>query len=88
VIRLRKQNAQVIVCSGSNWRESMLAIVERNTDYSDGRKLPNTYAIYGKRIIDLSGLDTVDRVVTLADMELTQAAADDQIIVVCSQGID
>lgn len=88
VIRLRKQNAQVTVCSGSNWRESVLAIVERNTDYSDGRKLPNTYVVYGKRIIDLSGLDTVDRVVTLADMELAQASVDEQIIIVCSQGLD
>lgn len=88
VIRLRKQNAQVTVCSGNNWRESVLAIVERNTDYSDGRKLPNTYVVYGKRIIDLSGLDTVDRVVTLADMELAQASVDEQIIIVCSQGLD
>lgn len=88
VIRLRKQNAQVTVCSGSNWRESVLAIVERNTDYSDGRKLPNTYVVYGKRIIDLSGLDTVDRVVTLADMELAKASVDEQIIIVCSQGLD
>ncbi|MEM5781516.1 MAG: hydantoinase/oxoprolinase family protein, partial [Lawsonibacter sp.] len=71
VIRLRKEDGHLSVCNGTSWRNTLPNIVEANTDYTDSTKnLPNIYVIFGKRIIDLSGLESLERVMSLADVEL------------------
>lgn len=89
VIRLQKKDGHLFVCRGDNYAENLTALVERNTDYLDGtRDLPNIYVIFGKRIIDLSGLEDISRVMALANIELSSATKEDSIILLCSARTD
>ena len=57
VVRLQKKNGKVYGANGDNWESVLLQAVENMTEYNDGGKtMPNTYVIFGKRILDLSGL--------------------------------
>lgn len=89
VIRLRKEDGHLSVCNGTSWRNTLPNIVEANTDYTDSTKnLPNIYVIFGKRIIDLSGLESLERVMSLADVELGRATVEDKLMLLCSNRLD
>lgn len=89
VIRLQKQDGHVAVCSGDTWEQKLPIMIEKYTDYSEGSKnLPNIYVIFGKRIIDLSGLENVSRVMSLAKIELNKCNAEDKLILLCSDRTD
>ncbi len=89
VIRLQKRDGHIAVCNGENWEQNLPAMIERYTDYSEGTKnLPNTYVIFGKRIIDLSGLENISRVMSLARIELDKCKAEDKLILLCSDRTD
>ena len=89
VIRLQKQNGHVVVCSASRWEQNLPVMVETHTDYTDGSKnLPNIYVIFGKRIIDLSGLENVSRVMSLARIELAKCKDEEKLILLCSDRAD
>jgi hypothetical protein len=89
VIRLQKRDGHVIVCSGAKWEQNLPLMIEQHTDYSEGTKnLPNIYVIFGKRIVDLSGLENLSRVMSLAKIELAKCKADDKLILLCSDRTD
>ena len=89
VIRLQKQDGHVRQCTVRNWEQKLLHLVELHTIYNDGSKnLPNIYIVYGKRIIDLSGLIDEEHVVSLAKVELAHAKEDDALILICSGRTD
>ena len=89
VIRLQKRNGHVVSACGSNWQEILPQLIEKYTDYSDGGKsLPNIYVVFGKRIVDLSGLENVSRVMSLAAIELQNAGPEDKLILLCSDRLD
>ena len=89
VIRLQKRDGHVAVCSGEKWEQNLPVMIERYTDYSEGTKnLPNIYVIFGKRIVDLSGLESVSRVMSLARIELAKCKPEDKLIFLCSDRTD
>ena len=89
IIRLQKNNGKVFTCSGANWQSTLSRVVDSLTEYNDGGKtLPNTYVIFGKRIIDLSGLLDEEHVIALAKVELSTVTADDKLIILCSDRTD
>lgn len=89
VIRLQKRDGKVHGCTGGNWETALIRAVEDMTEYNDGGKtLPNIYVIYGKRIIDLSGLLDEEHVKSLAKVELASARPDDKLIILCSARTD
>ena len=89
VIRLQKRDGHVRKCTAENWEHALLSIVGEYTIYNDGGKnLPNIYVIFGKRIVDLSGLADEEHVAALARIELQHAAKDDKLILICSDRTD
>lgn len=89
VIRLQKRDGKVFPCNGSNWNSTLVRALDNLTEYNDGGKtLPNTYVIFGKRIIDLSGLIDEDHVIALAKVELAAVMEKDQLIILCSERTD
>ena len=89
VIRLQKRDGHVISCSGAKWEQNLPIMIENYTDYGESTKnLPNIYVIFGKRIVDLSGLETVNRVMSLAKIELANCKDDDRLIILCSERAD
>ena len=89
VIRLQKANGFVRGCKGSNWETALHNLVEAHTDYGEGEKnLPNIYVIFGKRIVDLSGLADNAQVMSLAKVELAKVVPEDSLILLCSDRLD
>lgn len=89
VIRLQKSNGYVRSCKGCDWEAALHDLVEAHTDYGEGEKnLPNIYVIFGKRIIDLSGLADDTHVMSLARVELSKILPEDTLILLCSERLD
>ena len=89
MIRLQKANGFVRGCKGSNWETALHNLVEAHTDYGEGEKnLPNIYVIFGKRIVDLSGLADNAQVMSLAKVELAKVVPEDSLILLCSDRLD
>ena len=81
VIRLQKENATVKKTSGIGWEIALRRIIEDCADYGDGgEQLPNTYIIFGKRLINLSGMSSVEQIISIARIELSTVRDDDQLI--------
>ena len=89
VIRLQKANGHIRTCKGKGWENVLRSMVESYTDYGEGEKsLPGIYVVFGKRIIDLSGLADEVQVMSLARTELAKAMPDDTLILMCADRMD
>lgn len=89
VIRLKRKNASVYEASKSNWEESVRKIVEINSKINDGgRQLPYVYIVYGKRIISLANLASVDNMVAIAQIELANMNDNDKLIVLSTNELN
>ena len=89
MIRLQKRDGKIHTCNGGNWESVLIRSMEEMTEYNDGGKtLPNIYMIFGKRIIDLSGLADEEHVKSLAGIELASVREDDTLIILCSARTD
>lgn len=89
VIRIQKRNGFIRTCNGENWSKALEQTIESHTEYNDGGKtLPNSYIIFGKRIVDLSGLMDVEQALALAEVELQAVVPEDQLIILCSERTD
>ena len=82
VIRLQRPNAEVLQETISLWRKGVTALVEDLTVYNDGgANLPNVYVVVGKRIIDLSGMTSLEQILSLAAVELGGYPSDEPVII-------
>ena len=82
VIRLQRPNAEVLQETISSWRKGVTALVEDLTVYNDGgANLPNVYVVVGKRVIDLSGMTSLEQILSLASVELDGYPSDEPVII-------
>ncbi|MBQ8815045.1 MAG: hydantoinase/oxoprolinase family protein [Lachnospiraceae bacterium] len=89
VIRLQKRAAEVRTAGVGNWPQVVRGLVEDMTEYGDGgEEIPSTYMVYGKRIIVLTGLATVENIISVARTELAGMGADEKVMIVCTQQKD
>ena len=89
IIRLQKLNAMVLESNISSWTNSVKSLMEELTEYNDGGvNLPNLYVVLGKRIIDLSGLQSEEQVMSLGAVELSSARAEERVIIIATKRID
>jgi len=89
VIRLQKRDGKIRVCSLENWKHVLLTLADLCSTYDDGgRTFPNTYLIFGKRIIDLSGLADEEQLTSIAQVELATMQPEDKLIILCSNRTD
>lgn len=86
IIRLQKDWGKVRLTYGENALENMRKFIEDNTIYGDGgEELPQTYIINDYRLIDLSGLGSLEQIISIAEVELTELKDDDYIAVLVSR---
>lgn len=89
VIRLQKNNAWVRQSTVGTWEKDLSWLLEELTEYNDGgTNLPNIYVVLGKRIIDLSGLQSPEQIVSLASVDLAGCNADEPLIVAATKRVD
>ncbi|MDI6783749.1 MAG: hydantoinase/oxoprolinase family protein [bacterium] len=83
VIRLQMSNGAAVQTSKGKLNNSLQKFLEEHTSYGDaGRTLPDTFILYGSRILDLTGLLEVSQIISLANAELANMAPDDPVVCV------
>jgi N-methylhydantoinase A len=81
VIRLQMSNGAAIETINRNLNGTLQKFLEEHTSYGDaGRTLPDTFILYGSRILDLTGLLDISQIISLATAELANMAPDDSIV--------
>lgn len=89
VIRLQKNNADVRQSTAENSVETIKYLLNEYTEYNDGgTQLPNIYVVSGKKIIDISGLQNDQQVLSLAKIELSSVAKTTPILVISTNRAD
>lgn len=89
VIRLQKNNAWALQSTVGTWQKQLNWLLEELTEYNDGgTNMPNIYIVLGKRIVDLSGMQSADQIVSLGSVELAGCGADEPLIVAATKRVD
>jgi len=89
VIRLQKNNAWALQSTVGTWQKQLSWLLEELTEYNDGgTNLPNIYIVLGKRIVDLSGMQSGEQIVSLGSVELAGCGAEEPLIVAATKRVD
>jgi len=86
VVRLSLRNGTVQQCLTKQAENFLKEFINKNTKISDmGLVLPRLFILYGKRILDLSGLQTSEQMVTIALSELKGINPEETIVMVAEK---
>lgn len=89
IIRLQKNNAWVRQSTVSDWQEDVAVLLDELTVYNDGGvNIPNLYLVAGKRIVDLSGLQSEEQIYGLGSIELAGYPKQESVIVIGTMRVD
>ena len=89
VIRLQKHNALVRQTTVGDWQKDLDYFLDELTEYNDGgANLPNIYVVLGRRVIDLSGLQNMEQIVALGNVELNGCREDEPLIIAATKRVD
>lgn len=89
VIRLQKNNADVRQCTAKTVFDTIQYLLNEYTEYNDGgTQLPNLFVIQGKKIIDISGLQNEQQVLSIAKIELSHVEEMTPILVISTNRSD
>ena len=89
VIRLQKNNAWVRQSTVGTWEKDLKWVLDELTEYNDGgTNLPNVYIVLGKRIVDLSGMQSGDQIASLGNVELAGCGANEPLILAATKRVD
>jgi N-methylhydantoinase A/oxoprolinase/acetone carboxylase beta subunit len=83
VVRLQRGAARVSVTDLKHLNQELEQAVEQLTDYGDaGRKLPEIFILYEARLVNFSGLASLDQVKALAEVELRLLDPSTRLVVI------
>lgn len=89
VVRLQRKDGAVVQTTVSAWKDVTRRVVESHTVYDDGgASLPNVHLICGQRIVDLSGVQSLDQIIALGEAELHRFDASQPMAVLVSARVD
>lgn len=89
VIRLQRRNAYVHTSRAKAWRSTIRRMLEEYTETNDGGSaLPNLYVISGTRIIELCSMQSEQQVYSLAELELSSAMDEDELIYIATMATE
>lgn len=85
VIRLQKVNAQVRTINLGGWKNTVDKLLKESTVFGDGgEEVPNIYIIADSRVIDLSGMQSREQILTLGEAELKSFSGNSDLIIICT----
>ena len=71
------------------WQKELNWLLEELTEYNDGgTNLPNIYIVLGKRIVDLSGMQSPEQIVSLGSVELMGCGKEEPLILAATKRVD
>lgn len=79
-IKLQVPGGQVSTASGPEAMKSLEGVISRNTTYGDaGAQMPAVQVVAGRKVIDLSALQTADQMMAMARADLSTLAAAENV---------
>lgn len=70
-VKLQVPGGRLVGVPGERWSKALDDLLQQNTDYGDaGALLPAVHLVAGRKLVDLTSLQTRDQVVGLAQQEL------------------
>jgi N-methylhydantoinase A len=85
-IRLRLNNGIVEQSTASDAKTKISQIISKLTSFGDaGALLPDIFLLIGNKIIDMSGLIQESQILSLADLELKKALANENIVIIAQE---
>jgi len=83
VVRLQRGAAHVAPGTVASAQDALTRAVDILTDYGDaGRAIPDVFILHGARIVNLSGLASLDQVLALAEVELRSLDPQTPLVVI------
>lgn len=80
-VKLQVPGGRLMSSPASSWVKTLERVLQQNTDYGDaGALLPAVHVVAGRKLVDLTTLQTVDQVMGLAQQELNQAHLADESV--------
>jgi N-methylhydantoinase A len=74
-VKLQVPGAKLVTSPSSAWPKTLETVLQQHTDYGDaGALLPAVHVIAGRKLVDLTSLQTQEQVLGLARQELQQLA--------------
>jgi N-methylhydantoinase A len=86
VIRLQRSHGEVVKATTSTLNHTLRQAINKLTTFGDGgAELPDVFIVNSSRIIDFTGLQNVEQMVTLANTELSSTGSDEPIYILLVQ---
>lgn len=86
IIRLQKQKAKSVILKKKELLEYVIQFIDSMTIYSDANEtLPNVFAYFGQKSVNLSGVSTKEQMISILNMEIKYLSEDQEIIIICSK---
>lgn len=86
VVRLKKENAQWLLWRRDETASRFAEFIDDNTRYSDANAtIPKTFLFWKEKMLDLTGMQTKEQLLSIIEMELEVVEQDQSIIAVTWQ---
>ena len=83
VVRFKQSNAFYFQFAKNQSETDFLSFVDEHTIYSDANAtIPKVFLFYKEKMLDLTGMQTIEQLTSIMDVETENLADDDQIIAV------
>lgn len=86
VVRLKKENANWLVCSRQEMNSRFADFLDDNTRYSEANAaIPKTFLFWKEKMLDLTGTQTKEQMLSIIEMELDVIEPEQDVIAIAWQ---
>jgi N-methylhydantoinase A/oxoprolinase/acetone carboxylase beta subunit len=86
VVRLKKENANWLLCTRQEVTSSFAEFLDDNTRYSEANAtIPKTFLFWKEKMLDLTGMQTKEQMLSIIEMELDVLEQEQPVIAVAWQ---
>ncbi|CAJ1229095.1 hydantoinase/oxoprolinase family protein [Lactiplantibacillus xiangfangensis] len=83
VIRFKQKNTFTLHCKKNEVDDALVPFIDDHTTYSDANAtIPKVFLFYKEKMLDLTGMQTIEQLMSIVDVELEMVKDDDHLIAV------
>jgi N-methylhydantoinase A/oxoprolinase/acetone carboxylase beta subunit len=83
VVRFKQKNTFTLHCKKSDVNDVLIPFIDDHTTYSDANAtIPKVFLFYKEKMLDLTGMQTIEQLMSIVDVELEMVKDDDGLIAV------
>lgn len=83
VVRFKQRQTHSTVCTKSEIQDKLVPFIDDYTTYSDANAtIPKVFLFYKEKMLDLTGMQTIDQLLSILDVEMEMVKDDEKIIAV------